>query len=432
MISNDRFLQYHEAIAMLMLKAPSYAMFGDFLGGIKLEEMDHGVAATDGSKFYIGPLFKNYTTEERAFIIAHELNHILLRHPWRSVGMDNNLYNVAGDYVINDALHLLDMPNIPLPGTPITLDQLLNSDKAKQESKDMKGILYDESLRNMDTDSIYRLLMNKRAQMMKNAQGMNGTGEMKEEEADRKMIGESPEGDMNGGDVIENHDKESEKEIIKKMQDSIKKYRETHEAGTGTDADKRILDLLDITTALPWTAILQRYLKNLIASNYTWSPPKALYYPEEATGNVPNTYLPRLREKTVRIAIAIDTSGSIGEADMAVFMSNIQALFNAILQQVGYVGLFMLTTDEVYWYKKMPPVPYATEVVDNVRSGGTDFRPAFKLIDQMMIAPPDVFIYFTDGYGDYPEIPPKYDVLWLLTPGSDATPPFGQVIHFSL
>ena len=425
MVDSRRAEQYHEGVAVLMLRSKAYAMFEDFLETVELSDLDEGVAATNGKRFFIGPEFGEYSPEERAFIIAHELNHILLRHPWRGVGKDGKLYNVAGDYVINDALHLIDIPNIPLPGTPITLDDLLNTNKAKKEAEDMKGLLYDESLKDYDTDTIYRKLINERD---KRQQGERG-----ESQADSEMVGDEGEGDVNGGDVIPNTDASSEDEVIKDIQTSIKKYKESHQAGTGTeDAENRILELLNMKDVLPWTVILQRYLKNLTASNYTWSPPRALYFPEKTAGNIPNTYLPRLREKTLRVAVAIDTSGSIGDADMALFISNIRGMFNAILQQVGYVGLFMLTTDEVYWWKKMPPVPDIMEIAQNARSGGTNFIPAFKLIDEMMIAPPDVFIYFTDGYGDFPETPPKYDVLWLLTPDSDAVPPFGNVISFSI
>lgn len=39
---------------------------------------------------------------------------------------------------------------------------------------------------------------------------------------------------------------------------------------------------------------------------------------------------------------------------------------------------------------------------------------------------PYALIYLTDGYADYPEHPPDYPVLWVLTPDHQ-TPPWGRV-----
>ena len=441
MISEDRKKWYYDSLAVLFLTSPAYSMFRDFLNSVPLEDLKSGVAATDGTKIYIGPLYKQYNASEGAFIIAHELNHILLRHPWRSVGKDRHLYNIAGDYVINDTLHLKDLPNIPLPGKPIPISDFLNpqeSKHAKAEADDMKGILYDESLKDYDTDAIYRMLENSKYR------GQN-EGEEGQEEGSEESSGqpsgkqgkqregqENENGSINGGDVIENENEDSQDETVKKLRESVNKWRERQSgAGSGTDAEKRLLDLLDIKEILPWTAVLQRYLKSLVASNYTWSPPKAIYLPPGTAGNIPNTYVPRLRERTIRIAVAIDTSSSIGNADLNVFLTNIRAMFNAILMQAGYSGILMLTTDRVYSAFRMPPVPSVDTIVSQMLPGGTDFVPAFKFIEEYMQVPPDVFIYFTDGDGKYPDKAPRYDVLWLLTPNSTATPPFGNVIRFS-
>jgi predicted metal-dependent peptidase len=37
-------------------------------------------------------------------------------------------------------------------------------------------------------------------------------------------------------------------------------------------------------------------------------------------------------------------------------------------------------------------------------------------------------IFFTDGYATYPEKPPRYPVLWVLTKDNQ-TPPFGKVCY---
>ncbi len=424
MISEELSKRYHSALAFLILQSPAYAMFQDFLSNVKLESMKEGVMATDGEKIYIGPEFPNFTPEQQAFVIAHELNHILLRHPWRSTGKDNYLYNVAGDYVINNALHYIDLPNLPFLGKPLPLKEFINPPPDK---RNQVITLIDKSLLDMDTDSIYRILL-------KEVKSGKGKGKPVSSELDSGKGGQPINSDFDGKDVIPNPHDETEDEVLGKLRESVRKYQENHSSEINNNISvERIMKALNMTTALPWNTILQRYLKSLVAGDYTWIPPKPLYYPEDVLPrNIHNTYLPRLKSRSIRVAIAIDVSGSIGEVEIGVFMSNIFALFNAILQQVGYSGVFMLTTADVVWAVKIPPLPTVNEIAQHTpEGGGTDFRPAFELVNRMN-PPPDVFIFFTDGDGDYPEKAPPYDVLWLLTPDSTKTPPFGQVLKFTL
>lgn len=84
-------------------------------------------AATDGVYTYINPdYFRGLASDgQRAFLLAHEAGHIILRHPQRSkfyvdrgyfqVGQkfDHSTFNVAGDYVINDDLVKSGLEPIP-------------------------------------------------------------------------------------------------------------------------------------------------------------------------------------------------------------------------------------------------------------------------------------------------------------------------------
>jgi len=418
MIDEYRARLYHDGLAYLLNNSPGFALFGDFLSTVELQNGD-GVAATDGRKFYIGPEFADYTPDQRAFIIAHELEHIVLHHPWRGVGKNHDLWNIASDYAVNNALHLNDIPNILLPGKPITLAELLGTAKGNDlevPPNAVGGILYDPSLGphgDMPAEEIYRMLENEAQK-----RGMMNP-----------RIGDQEPGNINGDDVIPNDDPLSEDETIRKLKESAKKYMDNHPEKGQDENIRRILKELDISLNLPWHVILQQYLKKITAADYTWVPPRTLIYPNLKEP----IYLPRLRSKTINIAVAIDTSGSIGPKDLAVFLGNIEALFSAILSQVGYKGLFMLTTSTVYWYKLMPPVPSITEVVTNLKEGFTDFRPAFDMIDKTMLEPPDLFIYFTDGDpdgGDFPSTAPNYPVLWVLVRNNPV--PFGEAIRFEL
>jgi predicted metal-dependent peptidase len=63
--------------------------------------------------------------------------------------------------------------------------------------------------------------------------------------------------------------------------------------------------------------------------------------------------------------------------------------------------------------------------------GGTDFRPAFAYVDELVrqhrFSNLKGLIYFTDGYGDFPQTPPAYDTAFVFVgdgSGLPAVPPW--------
>ena len=88
-------------------------------------------AATDGVYVYINKdFFRGLANDsQRAFLLAHEVSHIVLRHPQRGkafldrgffrqvgskqINFDNALFNQAADYVINADLVKHDLEFIP-------------------------------------------------------------------------------------------------------------------------------------------------------------------------------------------------------------------------------------------------------------------------------------------------------------------------------
>lgn len=107
-----------EAIATLIHKQPFFAVL--LLDLLELEETSTvKTAATDSKKLYVNPeWFKKHcrTVDERVFVLAHEVLHVIMHHPTRlkyysDLGMGPDLKtfkkgkaNHAMDYVINDSL----------------------------------------------------------------------------------------------------------------------------------------------------------------------------------------------------------------------------------------------------------------------------------------------------------------------------------------
>jgi len=73
---------------------------------------DVGTAGTDGIAFYFSPSFMeryDMTLEQAMFVMAHEVEHVVLEHPARRGSADPMDYNIAGDERINNNLFAAGM-----------------------------------------------------------------------------------------------------------------------------------------------------------------------------------------------------------------------------------------------------------------------------------------------------------------------------------
>ena len=104
-----------------------YPLFGNIIANLNFVYTNSTVPApayTDGSNVYYKQEFiDNFTDEEKEFIIAHELFHIVLSHLSRNIGRDRDLLNYAEDAIINQLLFRdgLSMPQ-GLVDVPDALD----------------------------------------------------------------------------------------------------------------------------------------------------------------------------------------------------------------------------------------------------------------------------------------------------------------------
>jgi len=113
--------------AMIILQTKGAIHHSTLLGTEIIWTYAVPTAATDGVYVYINPDFwRSLPTDgQRALLLAHEVSHIIFRHPQRGkayrkrgffshdMKWDGHLYNVAGDYVINADLVAMGFEPIP-------------------------------------------------------------------------------------------------------------------------------------------------------------------------------------------------------------------------------------------------------------------------------------------------------------------------------
>jgi predicted metal-dependent peptidase len=133
----------------------------------------------------------------------------------------------------------------------------------------------------------------------------------------------------------------------------------------------------------------------------------------------------KLSIRTTKIAIAVDTSGSIGEEEFSIFFAEIKK----ILQFYKTKLIIIEADDDVRKVYEINSYKEDINHIEFVGGGGTDFSPVFEYIDNhhMKI---DLLIYFTDLQGIYPQKTHfSYKVLWITTPtNAGEKVPFGHII----
>jgi predicted metal-dependent peptidase len=149
---------------------------------------------------------------------------------------------------------------------------------------------------------------------------------------------------------------------------------------------------------------------------YSWEQlnPQLIYRGIGAPGRV--TYGCNL------LVVAADSSGSITQHTLDVFLSESRAILEVIRPR------------RIIFTQCDAAVHEWTEIddIDDLRGevkggGGTDFRPVFDRMKQEG-EEPDVLVYLTDGYGAFPDQAPNYPVVWGSIALGPEGYPFGEVV----
>lgn len=188
------------------------------------------------------------------------------------------------------------------------------------------------------------------------------------------------------------------------------------EAGRLGDSWLRRLERL-IEPALPWRALLARYVYSVAQEDYSFQRP-----PRRER----DALLPRLSHGALRIVAALDSSGSITQRELSEFASELDALKAQVRAElIVHACDERLAMDGPWSFNAWEPIQLPDHLAGG---GGTRFTPIFDWIAETHQSP-ELLIYFTDAQGEFPESPPPYPVLWLVK-GPERVP-FGDRIQLN-
>jgi len=192
------------------------------------------------------------------------------------------------------------------------------------------------------------------------------------------------------------------------------------EAGKLSGALARLCEQA-LAPQVSWRAALAHHLSQTARDDYSWQRPS-----RRSSGAAGEPLFASLRSHSGDIYVALDTSGSISEADLAQFVGELNAIKGTLP-----VRLTLFACDA----QLAPDAPWVTEPWEEFRlprvfagGGGTAFAPVFDWIARAGVQP-DALVYFTDAQGDMGRTPPNYPVLWLVK--GQACVPWGRRIQLN-
>lgn len=339
---------------------------------------------------------------ELRFLILHEVYHKLFKHLhiWRHLyDEDPDLANMANDYVINIKL----------------FDDNKDDKFATMTGELSKGCL-DEKYRGMDSAQVYNLL---RKQQPK---GRGGQGN------DIKELGSSAPSPENGQQPFDIHDWEGAKELTADEKRELS--RDLDEAirqgalvagKMGSGGDRDLEELLQ--PQVDWREALREFIQTTCAGNdySTWRRPNRRYISS-------GIYMPSgISERVGELILAIDTSGSIGNAALSAFLTEVKEICDTVHPD-GVRVLYwdtQICRDEKYDVEDLDTLVQSTKPEGG---GGTDVQCVTDYIRDNNINA-QAAIVLTDGYlyGGWGQW--TMPVLWTILDNDRAKPDVGKTVN---
>ena len=217
------------------------------------------------------------------------------------------------------------------------------------------------------------------------------------------------------------------KDELKKIRDEIKEsmISSAQAAGAGNtpaEVNRLIKELTE--PKMNWREILRQQIQSTIRNDFTFSRPSRKGW---HTGAI----LPGQNfDETIDIAIALDMSGSIGDAQAKDFLSEVKG----IMEEYKDYNIKIWCFDTAVYNEADFSADGGTDLVDYeiIGGGGTDFMCNWNYMKEHDIEPKK-FIMFTDGYpfGSWGD-PDYCDTIFIIHGHHDKglEAPFGLTAHY--
>ena len=389
-LSNNKKREYIQRLLLARLRILNECSFyGLLLMNMKFSiDVNSPTAYTDGNKICFGPEFMDELNDrELEFVLMHELLHVVLKHCYRGLEYNNFWFNVACDIVVNSNIlksRDMDLSYISIRKYGESMHLAPNGDEGY----------------NYTAEEVYEMLKSI-------AKEIPGLASMFDDHSKWGMSGLSSEWDeriVSSISIIN----ESGKGAGKIPLGALRQYNKL------------------INPQVNWKIILRDFMSREV-NDYSFSPPDRRYdgpfFMPDFNGDVDVLKL--------NVLFAIDTSGSVSNEAIGAALTEIKAVID---ESYSIDGFIVCLDADLY-----EPTPISEFDINNFKAqggGGTNFKAFFEAVPEIskkMKNKPDLIIFITDGYDDFPseEARDNIPVLWIIN-NDEVTPPWGMVARIEV
>ena len=397
-----------KAVIAIMQNPKYVALAGILMLGDRtvIDDPSIPTACTNGKdEMYNREFVSKLNDAELRFLILHESYHKLYKHltTWKWIADINpDEANVCMDYVINVKLR----------------------DDNKDGFATMTGALadgcYDNKYRGMDTAQVYHARKESGEDQQPQGTGQGqGTGIDGDEQNVSQGLTQQP---------FDSHDWDGAKELSPQEKNDL--ARDIDEAirqgaliagKTGSGGDRDLLELLK--PQIDWREVLREFVvTTCTGSDYsTWQRPNRRYVSA-------GVYMPSgISESIGELVIAIDTSGSIGQAELSRFLTEVKEICDTVHPDKVRILYWdtQVCGDEKYEMHELDDLVKSTKPKGG---GGTMIECVPEYMTKEGVKP-QACIVLTDGYlgGSWGKW--ACPILWCIIDNEGTVPDVGTHVH---
>ena len=371
----------------------NYPFFGSLASRLEIVQNDDIQAfKSDGLKLeYNSDFIQKTTISELEFVFANGAMHSSLAYDNRKNNRSGWLWQLACDYAINDML----------------VENDLDRPDEAHYSKRFSGLYAEEiyaELKEMSLDSLSEFGESTDVNVESSSESNQVSKLDKPEESSLENVSN------------QEYQEQTEAEQIQSEQLFEEFTKATLDADQKKDELPKDIDRffkLNSKGVINWRDELRAAIDKYFKDDYVLIPPNKKFLHL-------GIYLPSNISQKFRLVVAVDSSGSIDEELLSVFISELNFLMSTVS---NYEIDLLVCDDKIQSHNTY----YNGDILDVqvIGGGATDFRPVFDFIEDNLYDI-NLLLYFSDLDGVFPHARPNYDVKWISP--KKCNYPFGELI----
>lgn len=360
---------------------PFFAYLTMYLKPTKDDKVEKSAIDPAGNLRYNEKFIQDLSEDEVTGVLCHQVMHCVLEHLTRKESRDERIFDISADMVVND---MLVSNGFSLPYSAIIPHEhsfKINDYELKDINKKSAEEVYDE---------IYPLVNNELTRF------------------DEHDYGRGQELTKANEVVLD------WKEVLAEAATYAKIRGELPVGAEGLVEDRLRAPVAN------WRELLWKHITRQIPVDFTYAKPSKKSI---STG----FYMPATVKETLDIVVALDTSGSISDEEYRGFLSEMMYISRSFTNI--RITAINCDADVQKVIKDTMPDVLLRELRTRKGYGGTDFRAVFRWIHENKPST-QLLIYFTDGFGTFPD-ESRLKTIWVLSKDSVEAEdvPFGAVIE---